>query len=522
MKKYVVSIVTLSIIFSFAVMPSAFVSQSRVHAQTMSANSCYTFARSFGVGTRLSSAEASALQRVIINEGLWSSTSVVSSYDETLASAVVGLQEKYTTDILTPNGLSHGTGYFGNSTRAKVNSLYGCGASTQPSTSPISSGSNQGLALACPVGYTCRATNPVVSCPANYTCRTSPGTPQNGICPAGYICNPVTTPTTQPPAYTCPAGFICRPASSQNPTAPALSYISPTSAPLGGWITIYGSGFSSPSTAVIFYGNGTSQQVSPNSISSDGTTINVVVPSDLSAGTYRITVANLGNGLTSESGNGATLNICPIGYTCSTGQVTSTSPAMPQCPAGYSCWSTQGTPQSGNCPAGFTCSNTNTTATTPTAVCPSGFTCNTTNPVTTIAPGISTPTQPTPVAPKLTVISPNGGEVYYVGQPITVSFSTNISGPADVILMGYNGDSFTGKTYDFGSGTAPDNFSIVPAGSNQYTFTMNGYMLAQVGVLSGGGTFKIKVSQQGDNNRYNEGMSASKGNDVAQYIFPTI
>jgi hypothetical protein len=110
---------------------------------------------------------------------------------------------------------------------------------------------------------------------------------------------------------------------------------------------------------------------------------------------------------------------------------------------------------------------------------------------------------------KLTVISPNGGEVYYVGQPITVTWSTNISGPSDVILMGYNGDSPTGKYYDFGFGTTPDNFSIVPAGTNQYTFTMNGYMLAQVGILSGGGTFKIKVSQEGPNSLYNEGMSAS-------------
>jgi hypothetical protein len=139
----------------------------------------------------------------------------------------------------------------------------------------------------------------------------------------------------------------------------------------------------------------------------------------------------------------------------------------------------------------------------PIVYCPAGFTQNGNACIVNQQPS------PTSNAPKLTVTSPNGGEVYYVGQPITVTWSSNISGPSDVILMGYNGDSFTGKSYDFGFGNTPDNFSIVPDGTNQYTFTMTGYMLAQVGILSGGGTFKIKVSQQGSNNLYNEGMSAS-------------
>src|SRR3989338_4281494 len=51
-------------------------------------------------------------------------------FGESTASAVSGFQEKYASTVLTPNGLQHGTGYVGVSTRAKLNQLYGCSNQT--------------------------------------------------------------------------------------------------------------------------------------------------------------------------------------------------------------------------------------------------------------------------------------------------------------------------------------------------------------------------------------------------------
>jgi hypothetical protein len=71
--------------------------------------------------------EVEALQIALEKEGLYTKGTNPPHFDESLASAVVGFQEKYRDEILTPWGLAHGTGFVGRTTRAKLNKLYGCG-----------------------------------------------------------------------------------------------------------------------------------------------------------------------------------------------------------------------------------------------------------------------------------------------------------------------------------------------------------------------------------------------------------
>src|SRR3989344_1360052 len=89
---------------------------------------CYTFEKNLRIGD--GGNEISQLVTVLNKEGLLSGKTDI--FDEEVASAVVGLQEKYKSEILTPNNLVRGTGYVGISTRAKLNRLYGCGTTPIP------------------------------------------------------------------------------------------------------------------------------------------------------------------------------------------------------------------------------------------------------------------------------------------------------------------------------------------------------------------------------------------------------
>ncbi|MBI4692017.1 MAG: peptidoglycan-binding protein [Candidatus Terrybacteria bacterium] len=71
-----------------------------------------------------SGSEVGALKTALIKDGFPINESL--NFNEETVSAVIGFQEKYKDEILIPVGLQYGTGYVGASTRAKLNSLYGC------------------------------------------------------------------------------------------------------------------------------------------------------------------------------------------------------------------------------------------------------------------------------------------------------------------------------------------------------------------------------------------------------------
>lgn len=101
---------------------------------------CHDFNRNLRVNDEGS--EIQALHKALVKEGLltdyYASDNFEGSsgFNENTASAITGFQEKYKDEILTPNGLSHGTGYVGSSTRRKLNQLYGCGVFPPPISTP--------------------------------------------------------------------------------------------------------------------------------------------------------------------------------------------------------------------------------------------------------------------------------------------------------------------------------------------------------------------------------------------------
>lgn len=94
--------------------------------QSGGAQWCHTFNTNLRIGD--SGSEVNALKTALAKEGLGEFSDQSAEFNEQVASAVSGFQEKYRSEILTPNRLQRGTGYVGPSTRKKLNQLYGCGA----------------------------------------------------------------------------------------------------------------------------------------------------------------------------------------------------------------------------------------------------------------------------------------------------------------------------------------------------------------------------------------------------------
>lgn len=67
--------------------------------------------------------QVKCLQEFLKSQGVYPEGLVTGYFGQLTKQAIVRFQEKYATEILFPLGLSRGTGFVGNSTRAKINSL---------------------------------------------------------------------------------------------------------------------------------------------------------------------------------------------------------------------------------------------------------------------------------------------------------------------------------------------------------------------------------------------------------------
>lgn len=141
MKKYIVSFAILGSLLVPAVSFGATLEELQAMLQSILAQIaqlqaeqggvqawCHTFSKDLKIGS--SGSEVDFLVEALTREGITSwkgDSNNVDGFDEAVASAVTGFQEKYKSEILTPAGLKYGTGYVGARTRAKLNKLYGCG-----------------------------------------------------------------------------------------------------------------------------------------------------------------------------------------------------------------------------------------------------------------------------------------------------------------------------------------------------------------------------------------------------------
>lgn len=291
--------------------------------QNVGGTSCYTFNSNIGIG--YSGSDVSALSTALNRDGVsfFQNTSLI--FDENLASAVSSFQEKYRSEILTPLGLSAGTGYLGTKTRAKLNSLYGCSGYSNPGTYPyyqpayptnpvtgtVRIGSLSQASGPAGTQVTIRGTgftltgnkikvgNIGTQNNPNFSLSSYDGQtllfqiPNNAFtCTSGgSSCGPTASPlptgmygisvinqngSSNEITFTVTNSGVVQPSSPLNNLAPMISSLSPSSGNRGSEVTIIGSNFT-PDSAVQFSDYGT--YMSHNFVSS--TALTFTVPSSL-------------------------------------------------------------------------------------------------------------------------------------------------------------------------------------------------------------------------------------------------
>jgi peptidoglycan hydrolase-like protein with peptidoglycan-binding domain len=270
---------------------------------------CEDYGENLGVGSR--GDDVLALQKELALDG--ESVPATGYFGKLTAAAVTAFQEKNASDVLVPRGLSRGTGYFGSSTRAKLNSVgeshcvipnsSGNSSSTQ-ATQSFSASPQSGSA---PLTVQFVATAPQGGTLGNAV-DFGDGTKGNlGVVPVCSSCNAegmvshtyvatgTYTATLTSGGCSCPANGVCNcpnipilatttvvvgsagTSTTSSLNTPVILGIAPTSSPVGGLVTITGTGFAATDTVLIdgMVGGGT------EATSSDGTAISFIVPGSL-------------------------------------------------------------------------------------------------------------------------------------------------------------------------------------------------------------------------------------------------
>ncbi len=174
--------------------------------------------------------------------------------------AVIRFQELYSNDILAPSGLYSGTGYVGERTRAKLESL-----SSHAPSSQTSAGSVKNLLPA-----TSSQTNSVPTNPFSTLVQDQiPSQISQGIFSGFSFTGPAILPKPDP--------------------SPQLFFVDPYQTMPNSTITLHGASFNLDSTNTVFIGP---TSFVPNLKSSDGSIITVVLPSSLTPGNYEVWVTN--------------------------------------------------------------------------------------------------------------------------------------------------------------------------------------------------------------------------------------
>ena len=265
---------------------------------------CHTFNTDLTVGS--GGTEVYALNQALNLSGVGMDGNVSSSFNEDIASGVVAFQARY--------GIRQ-TGYVGPITRARLNALYGCSnqPTPQPNTAVLSINSispsslpagqttftinGSGFQSGATVSYSGNsAGNYNATFSASFVSSSQLSVTGTGLAQGSsymlFVKNPNGQTSAGCSSYTsCSSTLPVAPAVT-SVSAPTVSYISPSSATIGGTVYVYGTNFNQNTFVALDGSSG--QSITPTLVS--GTSLRFIIPTNTSIGTHTLAVNMMAGG----------------------------------------------------------------------------------------------------------------------------------------------------------------------------------------------------------------------------------